>query len=190
MNIFYLHKDPRKAARLQYNKHVVKMILESAQMLSTAHRILDGVLTRRKSISGKTMSKYWELYSNPLEDILYRTVHVGHPCTVWTMQSSENYIWHYRHFAALCDEYTYRYSKLHKTDLELRGALADLPKNIPIGKMTKFELAMKSNPECMFDDPVKSYRAFYQTKQHRFTMKWSKRPVPEWFQYADLHAAQ
>ena len=108
MNIFYVDKDPVKAAQMMCDKHIVKMILESAQMLSTAHRILDGVLTRRKSISGKTMSKYWELYSNPLEDILYRTVHVGHPCTVWTMQSSENYIWHYRHFAALCDEYTYR----------------------------------------------------------------------------------
>ena len=49
---------------------------------------------------------------------------------------------------------------------------------------------MGSNPECMFDDPVKSYRAFYQTKQYRFDMKWSKRQVPEWFKYANLHAAQ
>ena len=190
MNIFVLSLDPVKAAQQQCDKHVPKMVVESGQMLSTAHRILDGVLTRRRSMSGKTMAKYWELFSNPLEDVLYRAVHTGHPSIIWTMESSENYMWHYRHFAALCDEYTYRYSKLHKTDLELRGALSNLPKNIPIGKMTKFRLAMGSNPECMFDDPVKSYRAFYQTKQHRFAMKWSKRPVPEWFQYADLHAAQ
>ena len=52
--------------------------------------------------------------------------------------------------------------------------------------MTKFELAMKSNPECMFDDPVKSYRAFYQTKQHRFKMAWTKRPKPEWIKYANV----
>ena len=59
MNIFVLSTDPVKAAQQQCDKHVPKMVVESAQMLSTAHRILDGVLTRRKSISGKTMSKSW-----------------------------------------------------------------------------------------------------------------------------------
>jgi len=48
--------------------------------------------------------------------------------------------------------------------------------------MTPFKLAMKSNPECMFpSDPIKSYRLFYQTKQHRFKMTWSKRTIPAWF---------
>ena len=59
-----------------------------------------------------------------------------------------------------------------------------LPKNIPNKDYTPFKLAMKSNPECMFEDPIKSYRAFYQTKQHRFKMNWTKRQVPEWFNYA------
>ena len=72
MNIFVLSLDPVKAAQEQCDKHVPKMVVESGQMLSTAHRILDGVLTRRRSMSGKTMAKYWELFSNPLEDVLYR----------------------------------------------------------------------------------------------------------------------
>ena len=92
-----------------------------------------------------------------------------------------NYRWHYKHFIALCDEYTYRYGKTHATDKKLRKALERLPNNIPVKKMTKFKLAMKSNPECMFDDPIKSYRAFYKTKEARFSMVWTKRETPIWF---------
>ena len=183
MNVFVLDKNPREAARQHCDKHVVKMIIESAQMLSTAHRMLDGTEGRRPSSTGKTMSRYWEL-SDERENKLYKAVHMHHPCTKWTMESSENYLWHWDLFNALCDEFIYRYKKVHKTDEVLRGALLQLPKNIPHGPMTKFPLAMKSNPECMFDDPVKSYRAFYKTKQKRFSMVWSKRETPKWFAVA------
>ena len=184
MNLFILDEDAVKAAQLQCDKHVVKMIVESAQMLSTAHRMLDGTLTRRKSKSGKTMSKYWEL-QDERENVLYKAVHAGHPCTVWTMESSNNYNWHYVHFVALCDEYKYRYGKVHGTDKLLREALATPPKNIPVGYLTQQPLAMKANPECMdFNDVVGSYRKFYQTKQARFKMAWTARPIPEWFRLA------
>ena len=183
MNLFILDKDPVKAAQLQCDKHVVKMIVESAQMLSTAHRMLDGHETRRPSKSGKTMSKYWELFDER-EHVLYKAVHMHHPCTVWTMKTNDNYKWHYEHFVALCDEYQYRYGKVHGTDKLLRDVLAATPRNIPIGYLTKQPLAMKSNPECMFEDVVKSYRAFYQTKQSRFKMAWTCRPIPEWFNVA------
>lgn len=74
---------------------------------------------------------------------------------------------------------------MHSTDTLLRDPLRRLPKNISLfGNQTKHPLAMKSNPECMMDDVVESYRAFYQTKQDRFKMVWSKRDVPEWFQVA------
>ena len=183
MNLFILDKDPVEAARLQCDRHVVKMVVESAQMLSTAHRMLDGAEERRPSNSGKTMSRYWVL-PDDREDVLYKAVHMHHPCTVWTMQSNNNYTWHWIHFAALCDEYTYRYGKVHKTDLLLREKLKALPRNIPVGYLTSQPLAMKSNPECMFqNDVVKSYRAFYQTKQHRFKMAWTERSVPEWFNF-------
>lgn len=178
MNIFLLDPNPVVAAKLQCDKHIVKMVLESAQMLSTAHRILDGKLVRLPSKSGKTIVNHFLLEN----DLLYNAVHHHHPCTTWTMASSENYTWHWNHFVALCEEYTYRYNKKHATDLKLREALKPLPKNIPIGDMTKFPLAMKSNPECMFpDDPVKSYRLYYRTKKDRFKMVWTNRNIPEWF---------
>ena len=188
MNIFVLDNCPITSAMWQCDKHVPKMIVESAQMLSTTHRILDGTLEKQPSKSGKTMVKYYKL-NDSRENLFYKAVHFSHPCTVWTMESVENYEWHYTHFWALCQEYTYRYGKVHKSDRELREILSHLPDNIPRGDQTDFKLAMKSNPECMFEDPVKSYRAFYQTKQHRFNMAWTKRSVPEWFQYADLHTA-
>jgi len=180
MNLFILDQNPDTAARLQCDKHVVKMIVESAQMLSTAHRMLDGIELIKPSVSGKTNVKHWRL-TGKKEEMLYKAVHTGHPCTVWTMESSTNYGWHLVHFVALCDEYTYRYGKVHKTS-ELIPYLMELPRNIKEGPLTPFKLAMKSNPECMFpDDPVKSYRMFYQTKQDRFKMAWTKREIPEWF---------
>jgi len=180
MNLFILDKDPQTAARLQCDKHIVKMVVESAQMLSTAHRVLDGIEIRRPSKSGKTNVKYW-LLPAARENFLYKAVHVGHPCTQWTMETTTNYAWHLVHFVSLCDEYTYRYNKIHKSS-ELIGHLTQFPRNIKEGPMTPFRLAMGSNPECMFDgDPVKSYRMFYQTKQDRFAMNWTKRPIPEWF---------
>lgn len=181
MNLFILDKDPVKAAQLQCDKHVVKMIVESAQMLSTAHRMLDGTLVKIPSKSGKTNVKGWIL-PDARENVLYKAVHMAHPCTVWTMQSNNNYTWHWVHFAALCDEYTYRYGKVHSTDKLLREVLKQLPNKIPVGYLTNQPLAMKANPECMHpNDPVRSYREFYQTKQDRFKMVWSKREVPEWF---------
>ena len=183
MNLFVLDKDPTIAAQVQCDKHVVKMIVESAQMLSTVHRMLDGVETKRRSVSGKTMAKYFEL-PDDREHTLYKACHFNHPCTIWTRESMFNYRWHYIHFAALCDEYTYRYGKIHSTDTKLRKALEQLPNNIPVVKMTQFKLAMKSNPECISSCPITSYRKFYETKQHRFKMDWTKRKAPEWFTYA------
>lgn len=180
MNLFILDLDPVEAARLQCDKHIVKMVVESAQMLSTAHRMLDGELTTRPSKSGKTIVKYWQL-PDERENVLYKAVHAGHPCTVWTMDTTQNYQWHLVHFVALCDEYTFRYNKVHAT-ASLIPQLCNFPKNIKVGPMTPFALAMGSNPECMTKgDPVTSYRKFYNTKKARFKMSWTKRDIPEWF---------
>jgi len=181
MNIFILDLDPVIAAQMQCDKHVVKMLLESAQMLSTAHRIIDGNGVRGLSKSGKRSVLKW---SHPtLDEVLYSAVHQNHPCTQWTMISKSNYQWHYAHFVALCDEYSYRYGKVHKTDGKLRDVLKFNPKNIPDLDLTEFPLAMGDNPECkIIEDPVKSYRKFYQTKQKRFKMLWTRRKVPSWFE--------
>jgi len=184
MNIFVLSENPIESAQMLCDKHSAgKMVVESAQMLSTAHRMLDGVQRRVPSKSGKSQVKSWAHPDSCLDSILYKAVHTGHPCTVWTMKTSSNYAWHYSHFVALCEEYTFRYGKVHATDKLLRDALHNPPRNIKQGGLTPFALAMKSNPECMhLDAPVRSYREYYQTKQARFKMVWTKRPVPEWFQ--------
>ena len=93
MNIFYLDKCPVKAAKYQYNKHVVKMILESAQMLCTAHHVY-----------GDTEQK---------ANVPYKQAHLNHPSTLWARKNNRNYMWLYRHMMALGDEYTRRYGKIH-----------------------------------------------------------------------------
>ena len=188
MNIFYLDSDPVIAAQMQCDKHVVKMIVESAQMLSTAHRLLDGTLVDGKRMVAGSVPVRWRKYKSWIhpdsvkEQTLYKAVHMSHPSTLWTMESLANYNWHYQHFVALCDEYKYRYNKIHATASLLTFLLDEIPDNIPDVGPTPVRLAMKSNPECMHaDDPVRSYREFYQTKQTRFKMVWTKRDKPEWF---------
>jgi hypothetical protein len=181
MNIFILDKNPIKAAQLQCDKHIVKMVLESGQMLSTVHRVLDGEIATIRSKSGKTMVKNWVL-PDARDSKLYKAVHVGHPCTVWSMESVANYIWHYDHFQALSYEFEYRYRKKHKTWVDLEEVLSIPPRNIPNLGLTPFKLAMGAAPECINEaDPVTSYRKFYQTKQDRFSMDWTGRSIPEWF---------
>lgn len=181
MNIFILSENPYDAAVQQCDKHVVKMPTESAQMLSTAHRLLDGTMELRPSKSGKRKVKYWKL-SDEREDVLYKNVHESHPCTLWTMESEANYRWHFAHFEALSMEYQYRYGKEHGAWSLLKNVLATAPRNIARKERTEFRLAMKDYPECIVEgDPVQSYRNFYRTKQARFTMAWKNRPTPEWF---------
>ena len=141
MNIFYLSDDPRDAAIMQCDRHVVKMILESAQLLSTAHREVDG--------------DYWADANG-----LYKRTHKNHPSAVWARESHENYQWLYRHFYALCDEYRYRYGKEHKTWQKLGLALAESPVGIGTADFTV-------PPQCMPDmykSPccVTAYRNYYR----------------------------
>ena len=186
MNLFILNDDPILAAQQQCDKHVVKMIIESAQMLSTTHRMVDGKMERRPS-KGGSMLQYFYHGDKEKEMTLYKACHFNHPCTIWTRENTANYNWHYKHFIALCDEYTHRYGKTHATDIKLRQALKTPPNNmIRSNKRTPFRLAMASNPECMFEDVVKSYRAFYHTKQKRFSMTWTKRDIPEWWNATEV----
>lgn len=179
MNIFLLDWDPVKAAQLQCDKHVVKMIVESAQMLSTAHRLLDGKPYYDTTRNGRKILRY-DMSSS--EDLFYKAVHTKHPSTIWTTESDKNYMWHYKHFIALCKEYTYRYGRIHSTETKMSEILARPPRNITItDTLTKFRLAMSQFPECIKECPVESYQRFYVTKQERFKMSWTKREVPEWF---------
>jgi hypothetical protein len=186
MNIFILDKNPTDAAHMHCDKHIVKMIVESAQMLSTVHRMCDGILEKRSSKSGKRIVKYWK-HANPIfENTLYKAVHMNHPCTVWTRESLGNYLWHYDLFKALSEEFVYRYGKQHATWVKLKDVLSHSPKNISeILELTPFKLAMGAQPQCInINDPIDSYRKFYITKQNRFKMTWTKREIPYWFKFA------
>tara|TARA_B100000579_G_scaffold344468_1_gene296936 strand:- start:1018 stop:1503 length:486 start_codon:yes stop_codon:yes gene_type:complete len=160
MNIFYLNNNPNIAAIEHNDKHCVKMILEYAQMLSTAHRECDGD-ERADDLS------------------MYKRAHLNHPSTVWTRENEAQYKWLYELFVALADEYTYRYEKKHSTDILLRDALKKPPKNISKGK------PFKQPPQCMPDkykckDSIIAYQKFYMGEKAHFS-KWKNRDVPIWF---------
>ena len=114
MNIFYLDRDVTKCAEYHNDKHVVKMILEYAQLLSTAHRVLDGKEYIDAS-SGRKI-KRWRLEDTSLEGCLYKATHVNHPSAVWVRQSNNNYNWLVCLFQSLLSEYTHRYGKIHSCD--------------------------------------------------------------------------
>lgn len=175
MNIFILDKSPGCAARQHCDKHVVKMIIEAAQMLSTAHRVLDGIEYQDKTRNGRRI-KRWRLNEN--DNHFYKGVHVNHPCTIWTRKSKQNYDWHYELFVALCDEYTYRYGKVHETDRKLRELLKQPPKNISDSGLTEWPQCMPDY--CKTEDPIQAYRNYYIHEKKDFAV-WTTRKTPTWF---------
>lgn len=179
MNIFILDENPRKAAAMQCDKHVVKMILESAQMLCTAHRILDGEETTRISKSGKKL-KHWKL-PDDRETGLYLATHVNHPCNLWVRKVSGNYSWLWDHMGGLLSEYKLRYGKTHACSDMYHKWLHYSPTNMRLDPAhTTFAQAMPE--EFRGPDAVKAYRLYYQSKQGDFNMKWTLREQPEWFE--------
>jgi len=184
MNIFRLSDCPVTAAQMMCDKHVNKMVIEAAQMLSTAHRMLDGTQVIRKSKSGKRMVKYYEHPDPTLEAELYKAVHHNHPSSVWTRESDKNYLWHYRHFIALCDEFEFRFTgKPHMSRGKLENIISVMPSRICVTSAeTPFRLAMAAYPQCIVpNDTVQSYRNFYVADKLEFA-KWEKgRPAPSWW---------
>jgi len=174
MNIFYLDSDPSVAAQMHNNKHCVKMILETAQILCTSHRVLDGELV---ILNNGRKKKHYKLNSN-LESILYKATHINHPCCIWARKSDQNYKWLYELFVSLCDEYTYRYIKVHKCDSIFRGILNYVPDNITMDEFTEPPLAMPDY--CKVGGAVKSYREYYIKEKFNFC-QWTIRNKPSWF---------
>ena len=155
MNIFVLDTDPKKCAQYHVDKHVVKMILETAQLLCGCHHV--------------TESQY---------EIPYKLSHKNHPCSIWVRQCIENYIWLCDLGLELCAEYTYRYGKRHKSQDVIEWCLINTP-NIPTnGDITPFALAMPD--ECKVGTAIDSYRAYYMLEKRELAA-WKNRQVPEWY---------
>lgn len=154
MNIFVLEPDPVGAAVAQCDKHVVKMPLESAQMLCTVAR------------------QYGF-------DAPYRPTHSKHPCTLWAGSSVEAFDWLLQHGLALCSEYQTRYGKEHKCQAVLRavGDTEGLRQSLPQSPMAAFAQAMPD--QYRQPDAVQAYRAFYKGEKARFAT-WRSNP-PSWW---------
>ena len=158
MNIFYLDRNPIVAAQMMCDKHVIKMILESAQMLSTAHRVLDG--------------------DEHADNVgMYKMTHKNHPSTIWVRANSENYDWLQEHMEALLTEYTHRYGKRHATE-RLIHSLWEHPKNITHDDFTDPPQCMPDY--CKGDDAVSAYQNYYIMEKSDFAT-WKRRDRPEWF---------
>lgn len=183
MNIFYLSYDPVEAARAHLDKHVVKMILEYAQLLSTAHRLIDGTqVIEKKYVNGSLPARWrnvkrWKL-DDDRDQHLYVATHVNHPSNIWLRQSDSNYAWLYRMFLELMNEYTHRYGKTHAS-ARLIPMLRYIPKNIQRGEFTPPTPAMPD--ECKIPgDHLASYRKYYIDKKADMA-KWTNREPPQWF---------
>jgi hypothetical protein len=155
MNIFILDTNPRKCAEYHNDKHVVKMILETAQLLCGVHWI--------------TQSTY---------EIPYKLSHKNHPCSIWARECIENYNWLCELGIELCEEYTYRYGKRHKSQDIIEWCIAHPPKIRINNSVTRFALAMPY--ECKVNNPVDSYRRYYMVEKRGFA-SWKNREIPFWY---------
>lgn len=151
MNIFYLAHSPSDCAKMHCDKHVVKMILETAQLLSTAHHE-----------RGSTAP--------------YKPTHRNHPSAVWVRSGVKQYNWAYSLLEALSDEYTLRYGKVHKTWQRCSEALREPPTAIHDIEWSEPPQCMPE--ECKHKSTVIAYRQYYAFKRAEWAsrgleMKWS-----------------
>ena len=163
MNIFYFDDCPMESAQAQPDKMLVKMPLESAQMLCTAHRELDG-------------DSEWVQRNK-----LYKTAYKNHPCTLWARECSANYRWLYEHFLELGEEYTYRYNKVHASVEKLAKSLFFLPDNIRHTKEKTTIVQAMPEQYKRLHDPIQAYRDYVMNEKHY--AKWEKRrDKPTWWE--------
>lgn len=177
MNIFFLSSDAGDCARQHCDKHVVKMIVEYAQLMSTAHRLLDGTPYKGKTANTGRSVVRWML-PDERENHVYLAGHVNHPSGVWTRESKDNYKWLYSLWLELMAEYTFRYGKQHACT-KLVPYLVNTPNNI-------CDIGLTTVPQCMPDeykvagDTIAAYKNFYCGSKSRFAA-WTKREAPSWY---------
>lgn len=156
MNIFILDTDVTKCAEYHVDKHTIKMILETTQLLNNALI--------------KNNSNYIQVY---------RQTHKNHPASLWAGESKDNFDWLLNLGLALCNEYTYRYGKIHKCQSILEDFdLANYKLKIPSIGLTPFVKCMPD--QYKVEDTVQSYRNYYRGDK-AYIAKWTKRDIPDWW---------
>lgn len=172
MNIFILSWILEQCAKDHCDKHVVKMILETTQLLSTTHHI----------VNPDQAMKWYN------ENLIYKKTHQNHPSAIWTRECKENYIWLCHLGLALCNEYAYRYDKkpedhsCHSKLVFLINNIPNLPSNNDVITLPK--LAMPDQYKT--NDPVYSYRQYYLNDKERMLV-WRKRGPPSWVPNPSRH---
>jgi hypothetical protein len=155
MNIFFLDESPKLSAIYHNDRHVIKMILEGCQLLSTAHHL-----------TGSTAP--------------YKPTHVNHGCAKWARHSIQNYIWLSKLTIELCNEYTFRWNKIHKST-EIARWLDNNVIKVPNYSFTTPYLAFGDHyNDCYDADPIIAYRNYYR-KFKKHLAKWTKRTIPCWY---------
>jgi hypothetical protein len=152
INIFILDLEHERNAQYHIDKHVVKMVLESAQILSTV------------------------CHKNGLE-APYRATHKQHPCVLWAEKSIQNYNWLLKFAKELCKEYTYRYKKNHKSEGVIKWLTANKPE-LPDSKLTEFVQVVPD--KYISDNVVTAYRSYYIGEKSEIA-SWKNRVVPKWW---------
>ena len=154
MNIFFLDFDTKKCAQYHCDKHVVKMILETAQLLCGAHWVIGN-------------------------EAPYKLSHKNHPCAIWTRTSLSNYLYLCDLGLELCKEYTYRYGKRHKSQDVIEWCLINKP-NLHDVDFTSPPLAMGDEFKIE-NNVIESYRNYYREGK-KLIVSWKNRVIPSWFQ--------
>ena len=155
MNIFVLDEDPQLCAQYHCNKHVVKMILETTQLLNNA------------------------LSNNANYNPCYKVTHKNHPASIWAMESFDNFNWLLKLGLSLCQEYSFRYEKIHKCEQLLNQFdKTNFQAILPRVGLTTFRLCMPEKYHS--NDAVKSYRDYYLNDKRHIAF-WKKREIPYWF---------
>lgn len=188
MNLFLLHWNPRLCARMHFDRHVVKMILELAQILSTAHHVL------QKEQASVWMKEDERMGLQPGEPRrIYRSTHVNHPVVQWARRHVNNYRYTACLGLELCTEYTFRYGKVHKTEATLHFLSQNVPPAdhfenpdapVEFGAgdywVTCPAQAMPEALRCP-GQPIDAYRAYYQSEVKAKLRAWKNRERPDWF---------
>jgi hypothetical protein len=182
MNIFYLNYDPKTCAEYHCDRHVVKMIIEYAQLMSTAHRVLDGEEYIDKTANGHKI-KRWRMKDEKYESGLMKASHVNHPSGIWTRFSKQNYTWLLKMWLHLLAEYTHRYGKRHACEKYI-DVLYVAPNNIRDSLFTEPTPAMPDYCKVP-GNSIASYHKYYINEKVSFA-KWKNREVPLWFREGAL----
>lgn len=164
MNIFFLSDSQSECARYHCDKHVVKMPLELAQMLSTAHHIND----------------------SPFKDKLFKPTHINHQMAKWVRENPDNYLWAYKLFCYLLDEFDLRFDKTkHQRIKQIKHLLCVVPIRLRSSRSSG-RLFYTYPPLCMpdkykEDSIIQSYRNYYAGDKARIATWKSPGDIPDWF---------